>query len=34
MTVAAKIIQEYLRDGKTLEYVDESAGDRVAVKGK
>ena len=25
MTVAADIIQEYLRDGKTLEYVDASA---------
>ena len=32
MTVAADRIQEYLRDGKTLEYVDASAADRVAVK--
>ncbi len=34
MTVAANIIQEYLRDGKTLEYVDLSAAGRVAVKGQ
>jgi cell division protein FtsQ len=34
MTVAAEIIQEYLRDGRTLEYVDASAADRPAVKGK
>jgi cell division protein FtsQ len=34
MTVAVEIIQEYLRDGKTLEYVDASAADRPAVKGK
>jgi cell division protein FtsQ len=34
MTVATSIIQEYLRDGKTLEYVDASAADRVAVKAE
>lgn len=34
MMVAAKIIQDYLRDGKTLEYVDASAPDRVAVKAQ
>jgi hypothetical protein len=34
MTVAADIIQQYLRDGKTLEYVDASAADRVAVKAE
>ncbi len=34
MTVAAAIIEEYLRDGKTLEYVDASAADRVAVKAE
>lgn len=34
MMVAAKIIQENLRDGKTLEYVDASAADRVAVKAQ
>ncbi len=34
MTVTINIIQEYLRDGKTLEYVDASAPDRPAVKGK
>jgi hypothetical protein len=34
MTVAIGIIQEYLRDGKALEYVDASAADRVAVKAQ
>jgi cell division protein FtsQ len=34
MIVAADIIQKYLRDGKTLEYVDASAADRVAVKAQ
>jgi cell division protein FtsQ len=34
MTVAARIIQDYLRDGKTLEYVDASAVDRPAVKAQ
>ena len=34
MTVAADIIQQYLRDGKTLEYVDASVPDRVAVKAE
>jgi cell division septal protein FtsQ len=34
MMVAAGIIQDYLRDGKALEYVDASAVDRVAVKAK
>lgn len=34
MTVAAKLVQTYLRDGKALEYVDVSAGDRAAVKPK
>jgi len=34
MTVAADIIQEYLRDGKSLEYVDASAADRPAVKAQ
>jgi cell division protein FtsQ len=34
MMVATEIIQKYLRDGKTLEYVDASAADRVAVKAK
>ena len=32
--VAADIIQQYLRDGKRLEYVDASVPDRVAVKAK
>jgi POTRA domain, FtsQ-type/Cell division protein FtsQ/DivIB, C-terminal len=32
MMVAAGIVQEHLRDGKTLEYVDTSVVDRVAVK--
>jgi cell division protein FtsQ len=34
MMVATEIIQKYLRLGKTLEYVDASAADRVAVKPK
>lgn len=34
MMVAADLIQKYSRDGKVLEYVDTSAGDRVAVKAK
>jgi len=34
MTDAANIIQTYLRDGKALEYVDASAGGRLAVKAK
>jgi hypothetical protein len=34
MMDASKIIQTYLRDGKTLEYVDASAGGRLAVKAK
>jgi cell division protein FtsQ len=34
MTVAVGIVEEYLRDGKTLEYVDASAADRVAVKAE
>lgn len=34
MTVAAGIIQEYLRDGKSVEYVDASAADHVAVKAQ
>jgi cell division septal protein FtsQ len=34
MMVAAGLIQKYLRDGKTLEYVDASAAERVAVKAK
>jgi cell division septal protein FtsQ len=34
MMDAADIIQKYLRDGKTLEYVDASAGGRLAVKAK
>lgn len=34
MMDAAEIIQKYLRDGKTLEYVDASAGGRLAVKAK
>ena len=33
-SVAADLIQKYLKDGKSLEYVDTSAGDRVAVKPK
>jgi cell division protein FtsQ len=32
MMVGAKIIQQYLRDGKTLKYIDASVVDRVAVK--
>jgi cell division protein FtsQ len=34
MTVAADLIQKYLILGKTLEYVDASAADRVAVKAQ
>ncbi len=34
MTVAADLIQKYLRVGKTLEYVDASVADRVAVKAQ
>jgi len=34
MTVAADLIDKYLRVGKTLEYVDASAADRVAVKAE
>ncbi len=34
MMDAAEIIQKYLRDGKTLEYVDASAGRPLAVKAK
>jgi cell division septal protein FtsQ len=34
ISVAAKMVQEYLRDGKTLEYVDASATGRVAVKAE
>jgi cell division septal protein FtsQ len=34
ITVATQMVQKYLRDGKTLEYVDASAVDRVAVKAK
>jgi cell division septal protein FtsQ len=34
MMLAAQLIQQYLKDGKSLEYVDTSAGDRVAVKPK
>ena len=34
MMDAAGIIQMYLRDGKSLEYVDASAGGRLAVKAK
>jgi cell division septal protein FtsQ len=34
MMDASAIIQKYLRDGKTLEYVDASAGGRLAVKAK
>jgi cell division septal protein FtsQ len=34
ISVAAKIIQENLRDGKTLQYVDASAVDRLAVKAE
>ena len=32
--VATELVQKYLRDGKTLEYVDASAADRPAVKAK
>jgi hypothetical protein len=34
MTVAADLIQKYLRVGRTLEYVDASVADRVAVKAQ
>jgi cell division protein FtsQ len=34
MKVVIGIIQEHLRDGKTVEYVDASAPDRVAVKAE
>jgi cell division septal protein FtsQ len=34
MMVAAGLVQKYLRDGKTLEYVDASAAERPAVKAK
>lgn len=34
MMDAAGVIQKYLRDGKVLEYVDASAGGRLAVKAK
>ena len=34
ITVATQMVQMYLRDGKTLDYVDASAADRVAVKAK
>jgi cell division protein FtsQ len=34
MMVAAGLVQKYSRLGKTLEYVDASAADRVAVKAK
>ena len=32
--VVTELVQKYLRDGKTLEYVDASAADRPAVKAK
>ncbi len=34
MMDAATIIENYLRDGKSLEYVDASAGDRLTAKAK
>lgn len=34
LTVAATIIEQYLRDGRQLEYVDASVPDRVAVNAK